>query len=488
MAGIIGIILGLCNNILQIVDQFLAAGISMSIASPSRAYRAWVLLMLGAMMACNYIDRSVLVVLIAPLKAEFQLTDTELGFLGGLAFALLFVAAGLPIARLSETRNRVSIIAVAMIMWSTMTVLCGMARTFVQLLIFRIGVGIGEAGAAPPSLSLISDYFPPTQRATAISIYSMGISAGTVLGSVLGGVIAYHFGWRAAFLLLGLPGLALAALLRLTVKEPKRGGRDIASLADSASGGAPPLLNVVRKLIRTASYRHIVIGATISNVGFQGIGLFAQGYFARRFSVSLQEIGIASGVIGGAAMALGTLAGGVLADWAGTADRRWYVWTPMVGLILSAPAFLFLYSRTSWNGTLVAMAFPTLFFMVVVAPMAALTQNLVAPRMRASAYALLTTVTAAIGVGLGPVFAGILSDLLRRRFLAQASVGVASHCTKSGLAMAHGGALSDICHHASVVGLQQAILILSILPFWAAFHYWRASRHIRGDLDGPVTA
>ena len=437
----------------------------------------WALFMLFAMMALSYVDRAILGILAQPIKEAMGLTDLELGFVGGPAFAVLFILSGVPIARLAERYGRVNVITVCMILWSSMTALCGVAMSFVQLFLCRVGVGIGEAGSGPPAQSLIADFFPSQRRASASSIYLLGLPLGTIAGTVAGAIIGQHFGWRIAFFTVGAPGVLLALLFRLSLREPDPGRTDGQA---GAAENTPPIRAVLAKLGRTRSFLHVAAGASIANFTSQGFGLFLSAYFLRRFNVGLAEVGVANGLIGGMSAAAGTLASGYISDWAARYDRRWLALAPAAGLAISVPIYLLLLSQTSWTAALFVLALPGMFFSSFVAPMSAITQNVVPARMRATTFAILFTLTSFVGVALGPFVTGILGDVFTSYALHHLpNPAFASQC----LASVHQQAamVRPVCRAAGASGLRYALSAASLFAFWAAFHFWRASRTLVED-------
>ena len=447
----------------------------------SRAYLTWVLTLLVVVYTSNFIDRTIVSVLQQPIKEELKLSDAQLGLVGGFAFAMFYAVLGVPIARLAEKHSRRTIITIALVIWSGMTALCGFAQGYAALFACRVGVGVGEAGASPPAHSLIADYFPPDKRATALSIYSLGIPIGALLGSILGGVIAQHYGWRSAFLVVGLPGIALAVLTQLTIREPRRG------LSDSGVTAAePPAFTVVvRHLAARRSFLHIAAGASLAAFAGYGIGGFSPPYFIRTFHLGLSEVGVVLGLLGGVSAAVGTLAGGLVTDRLARRDVRWYVWTPAIGLTLAAPLIMLGYVVPSWPIAVAILAVPPVFQYTFLGPSFGVMHNMVGPRMRATATALLLLVINLIGLGLGPTLVGWASD----RFAARTFDGFA-HQTGSFAALCPGGRgiagspldLAHQCADASALGVRYAIVACAFVFFWAALHYLLAARRLRADL------
>ncbi|MGH3627404.1 MAG: spinster family MFS transporter, partial [Sciscionella sp.] len=291
----------------------------------------------------NAMDRGVLSILLEPIKLTFHASDTELGLLGGLAFALFYSTLGIPIAMLADRTSRRNVLAACVALWSVMTALCGMATTFLALLLARTGTGVGEAGGSPPSHALIADYFPISKRATAFSVYALAIPAGAMLGSFFGGWFNELYGWRATFILIGLPGVLVALLVRFTVKEPPRGYADrlAANLEPQAAGAkvaVPPFWDVVRFFNRRPSFWHLCLAAALHSVVWYGGSTFNAVFFIRSHHMSTGEAGSWLALMAAIA-GIGTFLGGYLGDRLSvrTGDRRWYLWVPAVGALLMVP-------------------------------------------------------------------------------------------------------------------------------------------------------
>jgi predicted MFS family arabinose efflux permease len=448
----------------------------------SRAYLIWAMTLLFAVYTSNFIDRTILSVLQQPIKEELKLTDSQLGMLGGLAFAVLYSTLGIPIARLAERHSRRGIITASLVVWSAMTALCGTAGSYGGLFAFRVGVGVGEAGATPPAHSLIADYFPPRRRATALSIYSLGIPIGVLAGSVLGGLIAQKYGWRPAFAIVGLPGLGLAVLTQFTLREPPRGYSEGGEAAGSAM---PSLMDVVRRLMSRRSFVHVAAGAALASFGGYGVGSFAAPYFIRSFGLTLAQAGIVMGLITGAAAAVGTLGGGLLADRAARRDARWYVWIPAIGLAVAMPLYMIGYQIPDWKLAVAILLVPPMLHYTYLGPSFGVMHNMVLPRMRATATALLFLVINLIGLGLGPTLTGMASDYFARHQLALLTGlqgGFAASCPGGRAMTGAAPAIASACHTASAFGVRWAIVTCAGSYGWAALHYWAAAKHLRADL------
>ena len=440
----------------------------------SRRYLAWALGLLFATYACSFADRSILSVLQQPIKEELLLSDAQLGLLGGFAFAALYSTLGIPIARLAERGGRRTIISFSLLLWSAMTALCGTAQSYGALFALRMGVGVGEAGGNPPAQSLIADYFPPERRATALSIYSLGISAGIVAGSVLGGAIAQRYGWRAAFYVAGLPGIALALLVRLTLREPPHGASDKAH----ATATTPPAITAVLRLAaRRPALLNIAVGAALTSFAGYGINAFSAPYLIRAFHVGLTTAGLYLGLIAGVTAAIGTLAGGLVTDRLAPRDTRWYVRVPAIGLAAAAPLYAAGYMMPTAPLSLAVLVVPPLFHYAYLGPTFGLLHNMVGARMRATATALLYFVINFVGLGFGPTVVGAASDWYARRAFAG---DFAASCP-GGVGASPG--LAEACGLASAHGVRLAIVSCTAVYLWAAVHYALAARTLRRDLD-----
>jgi predicted MFS family arabinose efflux permease len=425
--------------------------------------RHYVLLMMIAIYTVNYVDRSIISVLAQLIKADLQLSDTDIGVLGGLAFVLLYATMGLPFARLAERRSRVNLICVALSVWSIMTALCGLAGTFWQLFLARFGVGIGEAGCNPTAQSMIADIYPPERRSTALAAYSLGVPIGTLIGAMLGGWIGQQFGWRYAFILVGLPGLLLALVVRLTVREPLRGAQDSAS---EMAGEPPSLLAVSRLLWRSPTFRHITAGFVVCSSAFYAFGSFMVAYVLRAFDVSLIEVSFVFGLVSGLTGFVGLLLGGLLADWLGKRDKRAYGWIPAAAQIVAAPLLVLAMAQRDLILMTVLFIAPATLCLTYLGPGYAVVHNLVAPRMRATAVAILVMITTLVGMSLGPPSVGMLSDFVSHRIFVgdfDATCRAASSVTER-------------CRAAQAGGLRAALMGASLLYVWSAVHFLLAGR------------
>jgi MFS family permease len=400
-------------------------------APTTPAYRALVLAMLVAVYTFNFIDRQIVGILAVPIKADLGLSDVQLSLMGGLAFALFYTFLGIPIAMLADRTSRTWIMTVALALWSAMTAACGLAQNFTQLFLARLGVGVGEAGGVAPAYSLIADYFPSNKRARALAIYSFGIPVGSALGIVLGGVLTTVLDWRMAFIIVGLAGVALAPLFRLVVREPKRGQYD----GPGAKAAPAPLSAVVDMLRRKPSFWGLSFGAACSSMMGYGLIFWLPSFFVRSFGAELPgffawlpdflvppnpkpqlyasyfygTILLVGGVIG-------IWLGGVIADKQGAAKKSAYALTPAYAFVASLPFFLIGVLSQSLLLTFAAFLVLQALSLVWLGPVLSAFQHLVTPNMRATASAIFLFINNLIGIGLGNLAIGALSDGLAARF------------------------------------------------------------------------
>jgi predicted MFS family arabinose efflux permease len=370
-------------------------------------YAWYVLAILVAVYSFNWMDRYVLVILLQPIKHDLQLSDGQLGLLSGFAFALVYSLAGVPLARWADRGSRRSLISAGMVVWSAMTAITGLATSFLHLIAARLGVALGESACSPAASSLIADYFPARRRATAFAIYGLGISIGMALGLSLGGAASERFGWRSALFLVGLPGLLMAAIVRLTVGEPLRGQQEESHHEPTLQ----PLSATVRTLLGRRCFLAIGAGLGLCSLSGNAFETWSPTYLMRLFHMSSSAVGAWTGSVEGVGGILGTLAGGMLADSLGRRDERWYLWIPALtagGMIPS----MYLFLHTSGTTMFVFYFITVVCAGAYMAPLIALVQRLMPARLRALATALVYLLLNLIGPGAGPLLAGLLSDRL----------------------------------------------------------------------------
>lgn len=400
------------------------AGPGTSPATPpvlGRAYRSYALGLLMIIYVLNFLDRQVVSILAEPIKQDLGLADWQLGLMTGLAFAVLYTVLGIPIARIAERGDRPLIISLSVALWSGFTVLCGLAQNFTHLVLARIGVGVGESGCTPPALSLISDYVPREQRASAIAVYMLGSPLGSLLGMMIGGLVADVYGWRAAFLVVGAPGLLLALVAFGTLREPRRA---LAALRTAQAAAAPGFRDALKEIASKRAYRLIVAGVTVKAFISYGSLAFMASFFFRNHAEALAQgaagfglksaglLGVALGVTTGVTAVAGTLLGGRLADHFGRRDLRAYAVIPAVGALLGLPFTLAVLTADSLIVAFALLTVPSLLNALWLGPSYAAVQSLVRPNTRATATAILLFVANLVGLGLGPLAVGVISDLI----------------------------------------------------------------------------
>lgn len=410
-------------------------------------YRQYVLGILLVVYVFNFIDRQILSILLEPIRQDLKLSDTQLGFLSGVAFAIFYATLGIPIARLADRSSRVNVISWSLAAWSVMTAFCGLAMNFWQLMLGRIGVAVGEAGASPASHSLISDYFVPETRASAMGIYAMGVPIGTLIGLLAGGWLVHFFDWRTAFIVVGLPGVLMAIIVRMTVKEPPRGNSE----AIMKEQDPVPLKEAIAFLWARPSFRHVVLAVAFHAFVSYGYNGWLPAFFARSYGMGSAEIGSWLAPLIGIFAGLGTFSGGYIADYFARRDRRWYVWVPGVTLAISVPFFLLAFMANDKFTTLALLIVPLFFNYIYLGPTFAMIQGLATVRMRAIASAILLFVISLIGLGLGPFGVGVLSDYLRPEYGEES--------------------------------LRIALMFVFLFNIWSGIHYYIAGLTLREDLD-----
>lgn len=395
----------------------------------------------------SYMDRQILAILLERIKADLVLTDTQLGLLSGLVFAIFYATLGIPVARLADRTSRRNIIAVSLSIWSAMTALCGFAQNFAQLMLFRIGVGVGEAGSSPPSHSIIADLYPPEKRASAMAVYSLGVVLGAGFGTLIGGVVAHSYGWRIAMMTVGLPGIILAVLVRLFMVEPRRG------LSDAARAVAAPMPSVAQgfaSMWASAPARHLVFGVTLTSMIGYALTGWGPSFMQRSLGVSMLDVSRYIALPGALFGAISALAGGKIADV--LAKRHGLHVQSWVVLVMKALALPF--ALVFYLVDVPFIAIGSYFVYLVFAnsylgPSFALIQHLAPLQIRAMWAAITLLVINLVGLGLGPTLVGWLSDILKPGF--------------------------------GEDSLRYALVIIVMMTPWALFHYWRAGVLLKRD-------
>jgi predicted MFS family arabinose efflux permease len=454
----------------------------------SSAYRRLVVLLLASAYTFNSMDRSIISILGPSIKADLKLTDTQLGLLGGSAFAVLYGLGGLPIARLAERVSRVNIMTVALLVWSGLTALCATAASFGQLLLIRVGVGVAEAGCSPPAHSLISDYVEPARRASALSAYTCGISVGYILAAGVGGYIAQHAGWRMACAAAGLPGVLTALLIKMLVREPVRGGLDqgVASRElprFSVRHEIAELKAVAAALLLDRPILHMVAGLTLGAFAAYGFYYFIPAFFRREYQLEPAAAGFVSALSGGAAVGIGILTGGTLADRLARVSPRWYALVPAVGGAISLPLYAGALLAPGWKSAAGVLSLAGFFWYASLGPTFGVVQNVVDASRRATATAFLYICLSMIALGLGPLFVGWVIDRFAEASFAAAGLGSFREICPGGAASPGAGpSVQGACRSALGSATRRGLLISVAFFGWAVWHYYRAAAGIGKSL------
>jgi MFS family permease len=421
-------------------------------------YRSYAMTLLMLLYVVNFLDRQVVNILAEPIKRDLGLADWQLGALTGLAFAGVYTVLGIPVARLAERANRPLIIGAAVAIWSAFTALCGLAQNFMQLLLARFGVGVGEAGATPPAHSLIIDYVPADRRSSALAFYGMGGPLGGLMGMALGGVIADAYGWRAAFLVAGAPGVLFALLAAFTLKEPRRAlDRRAAGTEASATIG-----ETIRRLMSKRSYRFLIIAMSLASIISYGFAPFFASFYLRNHPEAVAEaaatfglqsigfLGISIGLLAGVSGTAGMFIGGQLADRLAAKDPRRYMYGSAIAAVLGAVAFVGAMFVPSVWGSLALFGVNFFFASSWYGPAYTASFTVAPANMRATNSAIILFISNMIGLGLGPVVVGLVSDAFAT------SLGPAE-------------------------GVKWSLTVLSTCSLLAAAMFWTGARTLRSD-------
>jgi predicted MFS family arabinose efflux permease len=447
----------------------------------TRSYRAWLLFVLFLLSALNLADRQGMAAVAPAIKRDLALSDTELGLILGLGFAIFFSLLALPVARLAEHHSRTRIVAAAAAVFGIALALCSRAGNFWQFLLVRIGVGSGEAGLGPPVASLVGDHYPKEKRASATTVIWLGAPIGAVAGAVLGGWFAQYEGWRLWFMAMSVPALAVAILAFFTLRDPPRGMSD----GGAPAGAPPPMIEVLKFLWRKKSVRQILLGAGLAAIGMNALGQFFARFFVANFHLGFAEAGRILGLMAGAAMASGMALGGFGTERAAQVDRRWYVWGPAIGLVLAAPLFFTGLAQSTVTAAVLVLLVGHVALFVYWTPTLALAQNMVGANMRASSSFVVSLVIGLVGIGLGPTLMGILSDAFARAAFPAGHFATA--CPGGAAPPGAGSFFVQACADASAAGVRHAIMMMSLIFLWAGIHYFLAARTLRHDLDTLYT-
>lgn len=456
----------------------------------TKGYRSYVLTALLFIYILNFVDRGLLSVVAPQMKPELGISDTAFGLLTGFGFALLYTVVGIPLAQFAETRHRVWIMTVCVALWSLMTALCGLAApvtigsitigAFWILLACRVGVGIGEAGCTPPANSLIADYYPPKSRSTALGYYAMGVTLGAVLANVIGGPVTDAFGWRWAFFIVGLPGLLVALIFKLTVKEPPRGYTDPPGTVRRERA---KFSDGLKELASKPSFWTMTAGATIAAFCGYGISSFQSLFINRSFGLSAGEAAILINTPVGLASAVGTLATGWLAEKMVKKHPNAIAWLPGIGLILSVPFYAWAFTTQNLWFCLAGLWIGGAIKYGYLAAQYTIGQGVVSAQVRAVSTAILLFVVNLLGYGLGPLFIGALSDVIFNMQVSAAGAAELTRASCEGAARAALAApLQEVCAVVHPKSLQQSMLITALLYAVAGFFFLLTCRWLKRDM------
>ena len=444
----------------------------------SRGYRSWLLFVLLLGNVLNLADRQGMAAVAPAFKAELHLTDGQLGLIQGLGFAIFYTLFSLPLALLADRINRARIVSACIAVFGVAAALCGLAQSFWQMLLFRIGVGSGDAGFGPPVASLIGDHYPPHKRTSAMTVVWLGAPIGAVTGSVLGGAFAQYLGWRTWFFAISAPALVLALLAFLTIREPIRGMSDPGG---KPAGRPPSPVKVLQFLVRKRSYVHVLIGGALAATGMNGIGQFLFRFIVAAHHVGPAEAGRILGMISGVSMASGMVLGGFGMDFFARRDRRWYVWGPAIGLTLATPLFMLGFAQGSIPAMIGVLLAGHVALFVYYTPTLGLAQNMAGASMRASSAFAVQLVLGLVGIGLGPTLVGFVSDFFAQQAFTGGDYGALCRGGVAAKGAAEG--LAAACKTADASGIRHALTATALVFVWAALHYLLASRRLRQDLD-----
>ncbi|MEM1122028.1 MAG: MFS transporter [Bacteroidota bacterium] len=411
----------------------------------SKNYKWYVLSALTIVGALNYFDRQLIVILQEPIKAELGLSDTQLGLMTGLAFSIFYCSVGIPIARFADRSNRRNVIGVSLAVWSFMTAITGFVQNFVQMLLVRIGVGVGEAGSAPASQAIISDYFSNEERPVAFSIWATSVYIGLFIGFGLGGILESTFGWRNAFIYLGFPGILVAILFALTVKEPPKGHSDATKIKAETLAFGP----AIKYLLARKTYIYVLCGSGLhAFVGFS-FANWIPSFFIRVHEMSIAEVGIWLAISVGVGGFVGALSGGFIVRQLIKRDIRWYMWIGIVSILLTLPFSMFTLFSGHAKAAIICYFVPNVLYSLNMGALLTVNQSIVGVRMRAMSSAVYYLVINLVGMGIGPLLVGVLSDYLMPSYGAES--------------------------------LRWALVIVANVYLLCMYFYWKAGQHLERD-------
>lgn len=423
-----------------------ASGVSSPVPDSSARHHHYTLVILLLVYTMNVVDRNVLNIVLQPIKLELGLSDTQLGFLSGFSFAFFYATLGIPIAMWADRSSRRNIIAIAITLFSVATFVCGLATSYVQLLVARFFVAFGEAGTAPSSHSMITDMYPAHRRGAALGFYSLGANVGVLIGLPLAGLVSQYYGWRAVFFVVAIPGLILALVLRFTIKEPVRGHADDASV----SSDAPRFRDVCKHLWSQRAFRHLITGIMLVTLNTYALSVWYPSFLIRSYQMSPAEVGTTFALLIGLLGGIGTFFAGWLADRLGKRDVRWNFWSLAIAQIVSVPFWILTYISMDKNTTLLLFIIPAFVYTFYMPTTLAMTHALTPVRMRSQASAIFLLILAFVGGGLGPQLVGYFSDVLAPAYGAES--------------------------------LRYALLIMVFFWLWSILHFLLATRTLKEDI------
>jgi MFS family permease len=470
--------------------QFTAgAATGLAPAAPSREEMRTSSIVLGVLFTVYFfssVDRSIFGILAQPIKEELLLADWQLGFLTGFAFTAVHVLFGFPMARLADKGNRVSILSLCIAFWSLMTAVSGMCVNFLQLSLARMGVGVGEAACMPVSHSLISDYFPPGKRTKSLAIFGLGYPIGALFGMVIGGVVLDHWGWRAAFYVVGLPGILVALLTWRVVKEPQRGRFDAQGADDPTFSDPRSFREVSLMLWRSPVLRQMLIALTLTSVFTSPTSTFLGPYLVRRFPISYTELGFIMATTMMLGASISTYGGAVIAQRLARTDERWLMWFPAITLAAGAPLYVTALAQSEWLYLAIWMFFGALINATFLAPSYTVLHNTIPPGGRAKAVVIVTLFMSFIGFSVGPLIAGVANDVVAALLFGNvAPEGFLAACPGGQAPKGAPAALDAACRGAMTDATQIVLVATMALTVWPAWHFFLAGRHMRrAETDG----
>jgi predicted MFS family arabinose efflux permease len=428
----------------------------------SRRYLAWLLFLLFLVEAVGFMERVIIQTIGQSIKQDLALSDLQIGLLSGISFALLYSTLGLPIARLVERYSRVTILSMSVGLFSAAALLCGTARSYGSLLGFRFGVGAGEAGLQPCVVSLVSDHFRPDKRSAALTIALLGLPFGSLLGALGGGLLAEHLSWRVAFIVVAAPGLVVALLVRLTLREPPRGYSDD---VPRQSGPPPPISAVIRTLARQPGFRFALAGVAFASMGIGAMGAFTHPFLVRTYHISIGHAAVLFGISSAVAVSLGLVISGFGSAWLSKRGLHWFCAIPALGTLLAAPLYVLSWRSGSAEGTMILVTVASFCSITYQTPTIALFQNIVEARMRATVAFVFFCTSTLVGQGAGPAVFGLASD-----YLAQAAFDGGAYrqvCVSS---------VEPACSAASASGIRDAGYLVGVFMLLAATQFALAGR------------